>query len=75
MPLNSICLDMLTDLIEIKLAAMEISDREDHHDMRVLKQCLLSLGEMRRQAPGAGLAAKRPVGRPRHHADPVHAAM
>ncbi len=73
MQLNPTCIDMLMDLVEIKLGAMEVSDREDHHDFHVLKQCKLALDELRRQSPSAGLV-KRPVGRPARFVHQAHAA-
>jgi len=73
MQLNPTCIETLMDLVEIKLGAMEVADREDSRDFRVLKQCRQALDEMRRQNPAAGVM-KRPVGRPAHFDHAVHAA-
>jgi len=66
MSLSKRSIEVLLDLVEIKLSYMDISDREDARDLQVLERCRDELRSLERgpQAvvlPGQG---RRP-GRPR----------
>ena len=68
MSLSKRTIEMLLDLVEIKISYMDVSDREDARDLQVLERCraeLLALdrGEAAPIVPFAA-PARRP-GRPR----------
>jgi hypothetical protein len=68
MNLSKRSVEMLLDLVEIKLSYMDISDREDARDMEILERCRDELQSLDRQ-PSATVAAfcepMRRTGRPR----------
>ena len=59
------CVEMLVDLVEVRLDAMAALDRDDRRDVKMLKRCRDELMRLLRSVPEAGLPQKRPVGRPR----------
>jgi hypothetical protein len=66
MSLSKRSIEILLDLVEIKLSYMDISDREDARDLQVLERCRDELRSLER-APQPCLVpgpARRP-GRPR----------
>jgi hypothetical protein len=66
MSLSKRSIEILLDLVEIKLSYMDISDREDARDLQVLERCRDELRVLER-APQAMVVpgqARRP-GRPR----------
>ncbi|HUZ73700.1 MAG TPA: hypothetical protein VMU87_12000 [Stellaceae bacterium] len=65
MPLPVSCVEMLVDLVEVRLGALAALDSDDRRDVRMLKRCRDELTLLLRGAPDAGTAQKRPVGRPR----------
>ncbi len=55
-------LELLIDLVEIKLGSMEVFDRDDQKIMRDLEACRKELGVMARpRASIAAVAASAPV--------------
>jgi len=66
MNLSKRSIEMLLDLVEIKLSYMDISDREDARDMQVLERCRSELQSLEPETVGAAFAhpIRRP-GRPR----------
>jgi hypothetical protein len=62
MSLSKRSIEMLLDLVEIKLSYMDVSDREDARDMHVLERCREELRALDR-GPQANLFA-RPIRRP-----------
>lgn len=67
MNLSKRSIEMLLDLVEIKLSYMDISDREDARDMQVLERARSELQSLDREPEMAGAFAgpiRRP-GRPR----------
>jgi len=69
MGLSKRTVEMLLDLVEIKLSYMDISDREDARDLQVLERCKEELGALERGGTDnvtsfARVASRRP-GRPR----------
>ncbi|MGH7036398.1 MAG: hypothetical protein ACREFL_21940 [Stellaceae bacterium] len=56
MNLSKRSVEMLLDLVEIKLSYMDISDREDARDMEILERCRDELQSLDHQ-PGATVAA------------------
>ena len=63
MSLSKRSIEMLLDLVEIKLSYMDISDREDARDMQILERCR---EELRALDTGADriVTFQRPVRRP-----------
>jgi len=66
MSLSKRSIEVLLDLVEIKLSYMDISDREDARDLQILERCRDELRSLERDPqavvlPGPG---RRP-GRPR----------
>ncbi len=66
MSLSKRSVEMLLDLVEIKLSYMDISDREDARDMQILERCRAELRSLEREPQPALLAreareARRPV--------------
>lgn len=49
MSLSKQCLETLTDLVEIRLSSLEVTDREDARERDILERCLL---ELRAEAQG-----------------------
>jgi hypothetical protein len=69
MSLSKRTVEMLLDLVEIKLSYMDISDREDAKDLQVLERCKEELSALERNsvdnvASFARAALRRPT-RPR----------
>ena len=68
MSLSKRSIEMLLDLVEIKLSYMDISDREDAKDLQVLERCREELRALD-QGPETVMAFSRPSarrpGRPR----------
>lgn len=54
MSLSKQCLETLTDLVQIKLSCLEVTDREDARERDILERCLL---ELRAEAQGCNGAA------------------
>ncbi len=65
MPLPVFCIEMLVDLVEVRLGAMAALDRDDRRDVKVLKRCRDELTSLLRSVADTGMNQKRPVGRPR----------
>jgi hypothetical protein len=67
MNLSKRSIEMLLDLVEIKLSYMDISDREDARDMQVLERCRSELQSLDREPEAVGAFARsiRRPGRPR----------
>ncbi len=63
MNLSKRSLEMLLDLVEIKLSYMDISDREDARDMQILERCREELQSLEREPETIGAFA-RPIRRP-----------
>jgi hypothetical protein len=51
MGLSRRSIEVLLDLVEIKLSYMDISDREDARDMKLLERCRDELRSLDRPAP------------------------
>jgi hypothetical protein len=64
MNLSKRSIEMLLDLVEIKLSYMDISDREDARDMQVLERCRSELQSLDREPEMVGAAFARPIRRP-----------
>jgi hypothetical protein len=56
-------IEMLLDLVEIKLSYMDISDREDQRDLQVLERCREELRALEHPPQAAIIDARRRVGR------------
>ena len=63
MNLSKRSIEMLLDLVEIKLSYMDISDREDARDMQVLERARSELQSLDRE-PETVAAFARPIRRP-----------
>ncbi len=63
MNLSKRSVEMLLDLVEIKLSYMDISDREDARDMEILERCREELRCIDRE-PSNVAAFVRPIRRP-----------
>jgi len=71
MNLSKRSVEMLLDLVEIKLSYMDISDREDARDVEILERCREELNSLEREADTAvAQFARQPrrPGRPRNAA-------
>jgi hypothetical protein len=64
MSLSKRSIEMLLDLVEIKLSYMDISDREDARDMQILERCREELRALDRGGDDSVLPFQRPVRRP-----------
>jgi hypothetical protein len=64
MNLSKRSIEMLLDLVEIKLSYMDISDREDARDMQVLERCRSELQSIDREPETTVTAFARPIRRP-----------
>ena len=64
MNLSKRSVEMLLDLVEIKLSYMDISDREDARDLQVLERCREELLALDGQSTGTVLPFHRPIRRP-----------
>jgi hypothetical protein len=65
MSLSKRSVEMLLDLVEIKLSYMDISDREDQRDLQVLERCREELRALDGPAQAMVMAERRRAGRPR----------
>jgi hypothetical protein len=67
MNLSKRSVEMLLDLVEIKLSYMDISDREDARDMEVLERCRTELQTLDREPSNVAPFVQpiRRQGRPR----------
>jgi hypothetical protein len=63
MSLSKRSIEMLLDLVEIKLSYMDISDREDARDMQILERAKSELNALDR-GDGSVVAFQRPIRRP-----------
>lgn len=63
MSLSKRSIEMLLDLVEIKLSYMDISDREDARDMQILERCKSELKALDRGTETV-LPFSRPIRRP-----------
>ncbi len=64
MNLSKRSVEMLLDLVEIKLSYMDISDREDARDMEILERCRNELQSLDSEPTGNVAAFVRPMRRP-----------
>ncbi|HZL59863.1 MAG TPA: hypothetical protein VFC38_09190 [Stellaceae bacterium] len=67
MSLSKRSVEMLLDLVEIKLSYMDISDREDARDLQMLERCREELSALERgvESVTSFARAMRRPGRPR----------
>ena len=68
MSLSRRSVEMLLDLVEIKISYMDVADREDARDLVVLERCREELKGLSNGAPSAAVSSTmmaRRVGRPR----------
>ena len=65
MSLSKRSVEMLLDLVEIKLSYMDISDREDQRDLHVLERCRDELRALDRAPQTIVMGERRRAGRPR----------
>jgi hypothetical protein len=68
MRLSKRSVEMLLDLVEIKISYMDVADREDARDLVFLERCREELKELTNVAPSATVSSKmiaRRDGRPR----------
>jgi len=68
MSLSKRAIEILLDLVEIKISYMDVADREDARDLQALERCRAELRALDRSEPAEMVAfaetARRP-GRPR----------
>jgi hypothetical protein len=67
MSLSRRSIEMLLDLVEIKISYMDVADREDARDLVVLERCREELRSLTGFAgtPAASATLDRRIGRPR----------
>ena len=65
MSLSKRSIEMLLDLVEIKLSYMDISDREDARDLQILERCREELRSIERTPQAVVFTPIRRQGRPR----------
>jgi hypothetical protein len=65
MSLSKRSVEMLLDLVEIKLSYMDISDREDQRDLQVLERCREELRALDGTPSAMVMGERRRAGRPR----------
>jgi len=65
MSLSKRSIEVLLDLVEIKLSYMDISDREDARDLQILERCREELRSLERGPQAVVLPQGRRPGRPR----------
>ena len=65
MSLSKRSIEMLLDLVEIKLSYMDISDREDARDLQILERCREELRSLERAPQPVVFARTTRPGRPR----------
>ncbi|HXQ53762.1 MAG TPA: hypothetical protein VN802_21900 [Stellaceae bacterium] len=68
MSLSRRSIEMLLDLVEIKLSFMDISDREDARDLHVLERAREELRALESGGHALLMGDRRRVGRPRAQA-------
>jgi hypothetical protein len=61
MSLSRRSIEVLLDLVEIKLSYMDISDREDARDMKLLERCRDELRTLDRLAPVEAAGRRTPA--------------
>lgn len=59
MPLSKRSIEMLLDLVEIKLGCLEIYDREDEREQTLLERCRTELVEYQSPTQKGAMAAER----------------
>lgn len=64
MSLSKRTIEMLLDLVEIKISYMDVADREDARDLQVLERCRAELQALDRGEPAAVVPFARPGRRP-----------
>ena len=64
MSLTKRSIELLLDLVEIKISYMDISDREDARDLQLLERCRGELKALDRGETAAIVAIATPVRRP-----------
>lgn len=64
MSLSKRSVEMLLDLVEIKLSYMDISDREDARDVQILERCRAELLSIDRGEVEAVVSFAQPLRRP-----------
>ncbi len=65
MSLSKRTIEMLLDLVEIKISYMDVADREDARDLQVLERAREELRSLTGSNSSAAAMAQRRVGRPR----------
>jgi hypothetical protein len=65
MGLSKRSIEMLLDLVEIKLSYMDISDREDARDMQILERCKAELRALDQATQAMIANERRRLARPR----------
>ena len=65
MSLSKRSVEMLLDLVEIKLSYMDISDREDARDLQVLERAREELRALDGPSQAMMMSERRRTGRPR----------
>jgi hypothetical protein len=64
MSLSKRTIEMLLDLVEIKISYMDVADREDARDLQLLERCRAELKALDRGEPDAVVPFPAPVRRP-----------
>jgi hypothetical protein len=64
MSLSKRSIEMLLDLVEIKISYMDVSDREDARDLQVLERCRQELAALDRDTAEAIIPFARNARRP-----------
>jgi len=64
MNLSKRSVEMLLDLVEIKLSYMDILDREDARDVEILERCRIELQSLEREPDNVAPFVRPPIRRP-----------
>ena len=64
MSLSKRTIEMLLDLVEIKISYMDVADREDARDLQLLERCRAELKALDRGEPEPVVSFTAPVRRP-----------
>lgn len=64
MSLSKRTIEMLLDLVEIKISYMDVADREDARDLQALERCRAELRALDRSEPADVVAFAAPARRP-----------
>jgi len=64
MNLSKRSVEMLLDLVEIKLSYMDILDREDARDVEILERCRTELQSLEREPDNVAPFVRPPIRRP-----------